>query len=88
MTTGETPSFDTKEDIEFEKIRHDHGTLRDGPCYGCEALTLGGQSVPCDDCNGTGEPLREGDIDCYGCGGNFNVVIAPVGTRESIDQVA
>lgn len=68
-----------------EYISHDHGTLRDGPCYACEATTRGlGQRVLCFICKGKGRAIDSPSDDCYKCGGNIYIVAIPSGERTSI----
>ena len=69
---------------QFEIIQHDHGSLRDGPCYGCEALKIGGVEIACPTCNSSDKPKVQGNIDCCQCGGNFYIVKASEGTRTAI----
>lgn len=86
MTRMERLIVDEENGIELEVITHDHGTLRDGPCFGCEALALGGVSCTCSECNGTGASRQNSKIDCFGCDGNFSVVQAPEGTIARIKE--
>ena len=55
-------------------VAHDHGTLRDGPCYSCLAVGQGGTTLKCFVCNGTGQPVTAGHNDCWLCGGRCEVV--------------